>query len=57
MFYNNQAASAALLNTTNGAAPLWIDQQNQATIVSGLAFKTGTGTVVAPPTGLAAVVN
>lgn len=57
MFYNNQAASAALLNTTNGAAPLWIDQQNQATIVSGLAFKTGTGTVVAPPSGLTAVVN
>jgi hypothetical protein len=56
-FYNNQAANAALLNTTNGAAPLWIDQQNQATIVSGLAFKTGTGTAVAPPTGLAAVVN
>jgi hypothetical protein len=56
-FFNNNAANAALLNTTNGAAPLWIDQQNQATIVSGLAFKTGTGTAVAPPTGLAAVVN
>jgi hypothetical protein len=57
-FYNNQAASAVLLNTRDGAAPLWIDQQNQATVVTGVAFKTGpSGTAVAPPTGLAAVVN
>ena len=57
MFFNNQAANAALLNTTNGNAPKWIDQQNQGTIVSGIAFRTGTATTLAPPTGLAAVVN
>jgi hypothetical protein len=57
MFFNNQAANSALLNTTNGNAPKWIDQQNQGTIVSGIAFRTGTATALAPPTALTAVVN
>jgi len=55
MFFNNEAACAALLNTANGAAPVWADEQNNATVVSGVAFRTGTAP--APPTGLAAVVN
>jgi len=37
-FFNNEAACAALLNTTNGAAPLWANQQNNATVVTGVAF-------------------
>jgi hypothetical protein len=57
MFFNNNAANAALLNTTNGAAPLWANQQNNATVVTGVAFRTGTALAPAPPTGLAAVVN
>jgi hypothetical protein len=56
-FYCGQAANALRINTTDGTAPRWANQQNNATVVTGVAFKTGTGTVVAPPTGLAAVVN
>jgi len=40
MFLNANAASVVLLNTTNGAAPLWVNQQNNATVVSGVAFST-----------------
>jgi hypothetical protein len=58
MFFTNQAASAALLNTTNGGAPHWADEQNNQTIVSGIAFSTGTTSVrPAPPTNLQAVAN
>ncbi|HVS90367.1 MAG TPA: hypothetical protein VHF01_19350 [Candidatus Acidoferrum sp.] len=57
MFFTNEAGAAVLLNTTNGTAPKWVDQQNQGAIVTGIAFRTGTGTAPAPPTGLAAVVN
>jgi hypothetical protein len=39
MFFNNEAACAALLNTTDGAAPLWANEQNNATVVTGIAFK------------------
>jgi len=57
MFFCAQAANALRINTTDGTAPRWTNQQNNATVVTGVAFKTGTGTVVAPPTGLNAVVN
>jgi hypothetical protein len=57
MFFNNQAASAARINTTDGSAPHWVNQQNNATVVSGVAFKTGAGIALVPPTGLTAVVN
>ena len=40
MFLNNNAASVVLLNTTSGAAPLWVNQQNSATVVSAVAFST-----------------
>jgi hypothetical protein len=55
------AGSAALLNTTNGTAPIWINggTNSAGTGVSGVAFKEGTGGATAPnpPTGLRAVVN
>lgn len=57
-FFNTNAAVVARLNTNDGTAPIFVDQQNNATAVSGIAFKTsGTGTAPAPPTGLAAVVH
>jgi hypothetical protein len=40
MFLNANAASVVLLNTTNGNAPLWVNQQNNATVVSAVAFST-----------------
>ena len=40
MFMNANAASVVLLNTANGAAPLWVNQQNNATVVSAVAFST-----------------
>jgi hypothetical protein len=57
-FFNNEAAQATLLNTASGAAPLWVDQQNQTTVVSGVAFKAVGGSAPPnPPTGLTAVVQ
>jgi hypothetical protein len=57
-FFNTNAGVVARLNTTDGTAPLWVNEQNNATVVSGVAFKTaGTGTAPAPPTGLGAVVH
>lgn len=38
-FFNNEASCAARLNTADGAAPLWADEQNNATAVTGIAFK------------------
>jgi predicted outer membrane repeat protein len=35
----NQASGAGLINTTNGNAPLWLDPQNVATLVNGIAFQ------------------
>lgn len=52
------AANAALLNTTNGTAPLWINGgNNSVTAATGVAFRTATALAPAPPTGLTAVVN
>jgi hypothetical protein len=60
-FWNGQAASDAILNVTSTAlnTPKYSNQQNNATIVSGIAFKAGSGTGTAPaaPSGLTAVVN
>jgi hypothetical protein len=57
-FFNNEAANAVLLNTATGVQPVWENQQNSATVVAGVAFRTGTAPAPpAPPTGLAAVVN
>jgi hypothetical protein len=58
-FVLNNQANAGLLNTTNGSAPHWANEQNNQTIVTGIAFSagTGTGTAPAPPTNLKAVVN
>jgi len=56
-FMNNSAGMAMLLNTANGAPPSWVNQQNNTTTVTGVAFKVGTATAVAPPTSLKAVVN
>lgn len=57
-FFNTDAGVVARLNTADGSAPVYVDQQNNATVVSGIAFKTsGTGTTPAPPTGLNAVVH
>lgn len=59
-FWNGQAASNAILNVSGSApTPQWANQQNNSTVVSGVAFKVGSGTAQAPnpPSGLAAVVN
>lgn len=40
MFLNANAASVVLLNTTNGSAPQWVNQQDNATVVSAVAFST-----------------
>ncbi len=37
-FFCGQAGNAALLNTTNGIGPLWANEQNNATVVTGVAF-------------------
>lgn len=59
-FWNGQAASDAILNVSGSApVPQWANQQNNSTIVSGIAFKVASGTAQAPnpPSGLTAVVN
>jgi hypothetical protein len=56
-FFSNNAAQALLLNASTGVRPFWINQQNNVTVVTAVAFKTGTALAPAPPTGLAAVVN
>jgi len=59
-FWNGQAASDAILNVSGSALiPQWANQQNNSTVVSGIAFKVASGTAQAPnpPSGLAAVVN
>jgi len=57
-FFNNEAAQATLLNASSGVAPLWVNQQNSATVVSGVAFKAvGGSSPPNPPTGLTAVVQ
>lgn len=59
-FYNGQAASDAILNVSGSApTPQWSNQQNNSTVVSGVAFKVGSGTAQAPapPSGLTAIVN
>jgi hypothetical protein len=57
-FFHGQASTGLLLNTRNGAAPNWADQQNNATAVTAVAFTTGAGAVLpAPPTNLKAVAN
>jgi hypothetical protein len=59
-FWNGQAASDAILNVSGSApTPMFANQQNNATVVSALAFKAGSGTAQnpAPPSGLTAVVN
>ena len=49
LFFNNQAGLAALLNTTNGAAPEWATE-NVPTTVFGVAFKATAATPAAPAT-------
>lgn len=58
-FFENQAGFATLLDATTGVVPVWGDQQNNQTLVTGVAFKISSGTATAPnpPTGLTAVVN
>lgn len=60
-FWNGQAASDAILNVTSATlqTPQFSNQQNNSTVVSGVAFKVGASgaTPPAPPSGLAAVVN
>ncbi len=57
-FFLNQASIAAAVNTNVGTAPRWCNEQNNATIASGVAFKTGAGPQLpAPPTSLSAIVN
>jgi len=59
-FWNGQAASDVILNVSGSApVPKYSNQQNNATVVSGIAFKAGSGTGTAPaaPSGLTAVVN
>lgn len=59
-FWNGQAASDVILNVSGSVpTPKYSNQQNNATVVSGIAFKAGTGTAQAPnpPSGLTAVVN
>jgi hypothetical protein len=54
-FFNNEACQVALLNASTGVRPFWADEQNNVTVVTGVAFRAGTAP--APPTGLAAVVK
>jgi len=60
-FWNGEAASNAVLNVNASTiqTPQFANQQNNATVVSGVAFKVGTGSVTPPnpPSGLTAVVN
>jgi hypothetical protein len=60
-FWNGQAASDAILNVTSATlqTPRFANQQNNSTVVSGVAFKASQGTAQAPnpPSGLTAVVN
>lgn len=42
-FYCAQAGNAALLNTINGTAPLWANEQNTQTAVTGAAFTSSSG--------------
>lgn len=59
-FWNGQAASNAILNVSGTApTPQWANQQDNSTVVSGVAFKVGSGTAQAPnpPSGLTTVVN
>lgn len=42
-FVNNNGGMAFLMNTTNGAAGKWVNQQNNATVVSGVAFLVSGG--------------
>jgi hypothetical protein len=59
-FWNGQAASDVILNVSGSApTPKYANQQNNATVVSGVAFKAGSGSAQAPnpPSGLTAVVN
>jgi hypothetical protein len=56
-FMDTNAAEVFLLNSSTAPRPFWANEQNNATVVSGVAFSTGTALAPAPPTGLAAVVN
>ena len=63
-FWLGQAAFVAALDAPYGAfpsnaQPTWGNQQNNATLATGVAFKLASGTATAPnpPTGLTAVVN
>jgi len=56
-FFGNNALQATLLNAASAPRPFWVNQQNNATAVTGIAFRTGTAPALAPPTGLAAVVH
>jgi hypothetical protein len=55
-FFNNNACQVASLNASTGVRPFWVNQQNNVTVVTGVAFSTGAA-APAPPTGLAAVVH
>ncbi len=59
MFFNNEAGFVALTDAATGVTPTWDNQQNNATLVTGVAFTlgSGSGTKPAPPTGLSAIVN
>lgn len=56
-FFDTNAAQSTLLNASSGVVPVWVDEQNNTTVVTGIAFKTGTAVAIAPPTGLTAVVK
>lgn len=60
-FFTNNGQQVELLNVKAASAPVpvWVNQQNNGTAVTGVAFKTTSGTATAPnpPTGLTAVVH
>lgn len=57
-FWNGEAASDAILNVSGSVpTPQFANQQNNSTVVTGIAFRTGTATAPAPPTGLTAIVH
>ncbi len=56
-FLNNDGGQVARLNTADGTSPTWVNEQNNATVVTGIAFKTTPSALPAPPTNLGAVVH
>jgi len=57
-WFFNQAAMGVRLNVSGDEKPVWaFGISNASTTATGVAFRTGTASALAPPTGLTAVVN